>query len=258
MRLNIIAFLAALFGDQLACQIEFLRCENRILRQRIPNQRIIPTPRERYELLKFGKPLGGNLENIISIVRYDSFRRWLRLEKDPDYQFLPRKKRGRNRKAPELRKLVGRMAEKNAWGLTRILGELQATGIKLACTVTAASHIVTKFYKHGPPFTGDMKQFMLRKSLAREAATALRSSIVLLSPGASHFEMAELLWWELCDKEVKQSFAQFEDYVEAAMVLSPPAPFAVTHVLVSHHHLAYLLTKKRSTALIHVLGACGW
>ena len=66
--------------------------------------------------------------------------------------------------------------------------------------------------------------------------------------------MAELLWWELCDKEVKQSFAQFEDYVEAALILSPPEEFAVTQVLVSHHHLEYLLHRKGSQALIQVLG----
>jgi hypothetical protein len=57
---------------------------------------------------------------------------------------------------------------------------------------------------------------------------------------------------------VKESYAQFEDYIEAAIVLSPPKGFVVTQVLVSHHHLRYLLNKKRSTALIQVLGAWSW
>lgn len=122
MRLNIITFLAALFGDQLACQVEFLRCENRILKSRLTT-RVIPTPQERYELLKYGKLLGSNLENMISIVHYATFRKWLRCE--PDYEFRSRKRRGPRRKAPELRRLVVRMAKKNAWGMTRILGELR-------------------------------------------------------------------------------------------------------------------------------------
>jgi len=140
----------------------------------------------------------------------------------------------------------------------QILRSLQAAGVKLTCTITAAAHIVTKFYKGRPAFTGDVEGFPLRKSLARHAAGVLRSSVKLLSPVLSHFELAEGLWLELCDKQVRESYAQFEDYIEAALVLSPPEGTVVTQVLVSHHHLRYLLNKKQSSALIHVLGAWGW
>jgi hypothetical protein len=150
----------------------------------------------------------------------------------------------------ELQKAVSRDVQ--------ILRDLQAEGIKLACTVTAAAHIVTKFYKGDPPFTGETKAFNLRKAYAREAAASLLSSVTMISPVQQHFEQAELLWWELCDKEVRESFGQFEDYIEAAWILKPPEKTIVQHVLVSHQHLKYLLNKKRASAVIYVFGPWNW
>jgi len=106
MQINIITFLASLFSEQLASQIQFLQYENQILRRRIHKRYIIPSPEERYQLLKFGKPLGKNLKDIVTIVGYDTFQRWIRIEKDPNYMKQLYKKRGPRLKAPELRKLV--------------------------------------------------------------------------------------------------------------------------------------------------------
>lgn len=74
--------------------------------------------------MKYGKALGANIKDIISIVRYDTFLMWLR-DNEKGFRIVPYKKRGRRFKAPELRKLVVQMARKNAWGITRILGELR-------------------------------------------------------------------------------------------------------------------------------------
>ncbi|MBI3316763.1 MAG: transposase [Candidatus Omnitrophica bacterium] len=153
MRLNIITFLAALFGDQLACQVEFLRCENRLLRKRVDKQLIRLTPEERYELIKYGKALGSNLKDIISIVRYYTFLGWLRNSKK-GFRTFPYKKRGPRRKAPETRKLVVEMAKKNAWGITRILGELR----RLKITYFSRSTIANILKENGIPPADQRKE----------------------------------------------------------------------------------------------------
>jgi len=146
MQINIITFLASLFGDQLACQVEYLRCENRILRKRIEKERIRLTPEERYQLIKYGKTLGTNLKDIVSVVRYKTFMGWLR-DYEKGFRYVPYKKRGPRLKAPEIRKLIVEMARKNAWGITRILGELR----KLRIHRFSRSTIVNILRENGIP-----------------------------------------------------------------------------------------------------------
>ena len=138
MKLNIISFLSAILGNHMACQIQFLQYENQILRRRITSRYVIPTQEERFELLKLGKPLGRNIKDIITIVKYDTFIRWIRYEKYPDKN-VPHRKRGRKKKSPELRKIVAQMARKNKWGFTRILGELYKLGIYDFCVTTVSN-----------------------------------------------------------------------------------------------------------------------
>jgi hypothetical protein len=52
--------LAAATDRELARQVQYLKAENRILRDKLP-QRITVTPQERQRLLKYGKPLGAAL-----------------------------------------------------------------------------------------------------------------------------------------------------------------------------------------------------
>ena len=128
MRLSFITFLAALLREQLNDQAAYLQCENRILHKRLGHY-VRPNPQERHELLKYGKPLGLNLKPLITIVRFDTFQRWVRQENDPDYRNRKRKKRGRPLKDPAVRSLVLEMARDNIWGYTRILGELYKLNI---------------------------------------------------------------------------------------------------------------------------------
>jgi putative transposase len=103
-------------------QIDYLKVENQILRSKL-GQRVNVTKAERRRLIKYGLPLGGNIRNLISIVNYSSFRRWVRNSVSEDTK--SNTKRGRPKTPQEIRELVVKLAKENNWGYTRILGELK-------------------------------------------------------------------------------------------------------------------------------------
>jgi Integrase core domain len=113
--------LAGSTEDQLIRQIEFLKAENEILRKRIPKKRIFLELAERAMLLKLGKELGPAIRQLITIVSYSAFRRWVRTEEG---RTEPNQK-GRPRLAVVLRELVVRIAQETGWGYSRILGEVR-------------------------------------------------------------------------------------------------------------------------------------
>jgi putative transposase len=113
--------------NQLIAQLEYLRIENQILRGKLP-KRIHITPGERARLLKFGKPLGSAIRQLISIVHPRTFARWKAEDRDGPRQRRPIEdgsKGGRPRKSQFIRDLVVRMARENDWGLTRIAAEIR-------------------------------------------------------------------------------------------------------------------------------------
>ncbi len=67
--------LARASESQLARYVEYLKAENRILRDKLP-KRVICTPGERQRLVKLGKPLGSAVKDLITIVTPRSFARW--------------------------------------------------------------------------------------------------------------------------------------------------------------------------------------
>ena len=125
------ALLASVTRQDLARQVAYLKEENRILRARLP-ERLVATDQEKRRLLRFGKKLGLQLKELISIVSYQSFLRWVR-EAEAAHtakKATPKRKPGRPRTPNEIRELVLRLAKENSWGYTRILGELRKLGIK--------------------------------------------------------------------------------------------------------------------------------
>jgi len=72
--------LAAATDRELARQVQYLKAENRILRDRLP-QRLTVTAQERQRLIKYGKPLGTAIRELITIVPPRTFARWLNAEK---------------------------------------------------------------------------------------------------------------------------------------------------------------------------------
>jgi len=119
--------LAHIVNSHLVEQIEYLKVENRILRSKL-GWRVRVTPEERAQLLRFGKPLGPALKDIISIVRYETFRNWVR-----GYIYKGNGKVGRPAIPEEIRQLIIRMAlNDRSWGYKKILGELKKLGIEVA------------------------------------------------------------------------------------------------------------------------------
>jgi putative transposase len=131
----LLAYLSVATDRELARQVQYLKEENRILRDRLP-ARIMVTANERRRLLKFGKGLGKAINELITIVTPATFARWLSGELRKDK--APARQSGRPRTAADVRDLVVRLATENAWGYTRILGELKKLGIRISRTTVIA------------------------------------------------------------------------------------------------------------------------
>lgn len=117
---ELVALIASAADRELAKYIEYLKEENKILRERIPGQ-IHTKPSERERLIKFGKALGRAIEELITIVSPSTFYRWLR---DGEEKSVKNPKGGQ-RKPREIRELVILIAKTTGFGLTRIIGELR-------------------------------------------------------------------------------------------------------------------------------------
>jgi putative transposase len=123
------ALLASVTRQELARQVAYLKEENRILRSKLPAQ-IRVTEKERLRLVKVGRKLGTQLKNLISIVTYGSFLRWVRnLVPVDGAKNGSGRKPGRPRTPQEIRELILQLARENDWGYTRILGTLRRLGI---------------------------------------------------------------------------------------------------------------------------------
>lgn len=133
----------------------------------------------------------------------------------------------------------------------QVLENYRTEGLRIACTVAAASHIVTALYKHDPPFSGKIDGFLVKKSYAREALGVLRGSVELLAARPDHFKAAEELWLAYCVQGVKAAYAGFADYIDAALIMDESA--LVSHVMVGHAHLKYILEKSRCRVNVHRL-----
>ena len=133
----LLSLLASVTRQELARQVAYLKTENRLLRARLPG-RIVTTEKERLTLLRAGRKLGTQLSELMTIVSYDSFRRWIREEEDArgkKKEQTPEKakrKPGRPKTAEEIRELVIRIRKETSYGYTKILQELRRMGVKLS------------------------------------------------------------------------------------------------------------------------------
>jgi putative transposase len=69
--------LAQATDRQLARMVEYLKVENRLLRDRLP-KRLRVTVQERRRLVKLGRPLGSAIRELTTIVTPRTFSRWLK------------------------------------------------------------------------------------------------------------------------------------------------------------------------------------
>lgn len=120
---------------KLVHQIQYLKAENEVLRARIPGK-IIVTPKERRRLIKLGKRVGPAIKELITVVTYRTFQRWLADLKKPKAERLAKRKPGRSRKPIELRQLVVRIGTERNCGYAKVLGELRKLGVHKICKST--------------------------------------------------------------------------------------------------------------------------
>jgi hypothetical protein len=111
--------------------IEYLRAENRVLREKLGKKRILLNDDQRRRLAVKGKILGRKtLEQVATIVAPDTILRWHRelIAAKWDYS-EHRKKIGRPAVSADVVELVLRMARDNpSWGFDRIQGALANLG----------------------------------------------------------------------------------------------------------------------------------
>lgn len=141
----LLLLLARATEKDLVLYIEYLKAENRILRNKLP-KRISITPAERAKLVKLGVRLGSGIKDLITIVHPRTFARWVSGHKTKN---KPRKP-GRPRKPEEIRALIIHMAEQTGWGYRRILGELKKLGIRNISRSTIARILQENGFDPGP------------------------------------------------------------------------------------------------------------
>jgi len=130
---------------ELVRYIEYLKTENRILRNKLP-KRIDVTPAERAKLIKLGVRLGSAIKDLITIVHPRTFARWLSEAKSG----IKSRKRGRPRKPEEIRQLIVEMAKATGWGYRRILGELKKLRIRCISRATVRRVLLEHGFDPGP------------------------------------------------------------------------------------------------------------
>jgi putative transposase len=126
--------------------IDYLREENRVLREQLGTRRLRFTDDQRRRLAAKAKLVGRRLLNdIADLVKPDTLLAWHRKLIAEKYDGSANRAPGRPRTAAEIEKLVVQMAEENRdWGYRRILGAMSNLGHNLA-----RSTIANILKKHG-------------------------------------------------------------------------------------------------------------
>jgi putative transposase len=114
--------------------IEYLRAENRVLREQLEPRRLRFTDDQRRRLAAKARTLGRRgLRNIATIVTPDTLLKWHRRSIAKKYDGTTRRGPGRPSLLPQIRALIVRMATENRdWGYTRIQGALANVGHRVA------------------------------------------------------------------------------------------------------------------------------
>ena len=130
---------AGMLNTQQQQVIEYLREENRVLKEQLGGKRVRLTDAQRRRLAVKGKRLGRKLlDEICTIVTPDTILRWHRNLIARKYDGSVKRRPGRPQVMSEIRQLVVRMARENAgWGYLRIEGALQELGHRVARTTIA-------------------------------------------------------------------------------------------------------------------------
>ena len=112
--------------------VDYLREENRFLREQLGSKRIRFTDTQRRRLAVRGKRLGRQaVTRVAGIVTPDTIQRWYRKLIAKKYDGSVRRGRGRPSTPCQIADLVVKMAVENPnWGYTRIRGALPILGTR--------------------------------------------------------------------------------------------------------------------------------
>jgi putative transposase len=64
-----------------SAQIQFLKFQVELLRQKVPGNRVILSPEDRQRLLGLGSQLGHHVDDLIGIVTVKTCKQWIRQAK---------------------------------------------------------------------------------------------------------------------------------------------------------------------------------
>src|SRR5262245_57187711 len=119
--------------------IDYLREENRVLREQLGTRRLRFTDDQRRRLAAKAKLVGRRvLDEITDLVTPDTLLAWHRKLIAKKYDGTAKRGPGRPRTASEVEDLVVRLAQDNRdWGYRRILGAMSNLGHSLACGIIA-------------------------------------------------------------------------------------------------------------------------
>ena len=131
--------LAGWLNQQQQDIIDYLREENRVLREQIGNRRLRLSDEQRRRLAVKAKKLGHKLlGEVATIVTPDTLLAWHQKLIARRYDGSQRRGPGRPRVMEEIRRLVVRMAgENHSWGYTRIRGALANLGHRVGRSTVA-------------------------------------------------------------------------------------------------------------------------
>ena len=173
--------------------IEYLREENRVLKEQLGNRRLRFTNDQRRRLAAKAKLVGRRVLNeIADLVTPDTLLAWHRKLIAEKYDGSAKRGPGRPRTANEIEDFVVRMAqEKRDWGYRRILGAMSNLGYSLA-----HGTIANILKKHGiEPAPDRLRKTTWKEFLSRHwelivAAEAGRVSVAAAA-GAAQLPEAE-------------------------------------------------------------------
>jgi transposase InsO family protein len=124
------AWLAVWLGRVLQQQVDYLKAENRALKEKLDGRRLQFDDATRRRLAVLGKAMGRKaLTEVATVATPETILRWYRELVAKKYDGSQRRGPGRPRKRGQVAELVLRMARENErWGYTRIRGALQNLG----------------------------------------------------------------------------------------------------------------------------------
>ena len=130
--------LAHYFTPRHNAEVRLLKAQIKILMDRVPTKRIIPSAEEKSELIRLGAICDHDVADLMEIVKHATYRRWLdRSQKGEVFKNV-----GRPRLTQEIRDLIIKLAKENVlWGYRRIVGEMKKLGFHLG--VTSAKRVLT-------------------------------------------------------------------------------------------------------------------